>query len=106
MTVTLRTLEKLHSKLGTKIRDFLLGWQDGLVNVLGLVLGIATATASTRIVLISGIVAAFAEAISMAAVAFTSTKAEIHFYKSELEKEREEVKNIPEKETKEIREIF
>jgi VIT1/CCC1 family predicted Fe2+/Mn2+ transporter len=95
-----------HSKMGSKLRDFILGWQDGLVNVLGLVLGIATATQSTKLILISGVVAASAEAISMAAVAYTSTKAEIDFYKSELEREKREVKDMPEIERKEIRDIY
>lgn len=95
-----------HSKMGSRIRDFVLGWQDGLVNVLGLVLGIATATQSTKLIFISGLVAASAEAISMAAVAFTSTKAEIDFYRSELERERREVKTVPEVERKEVRDIY
>lgn len=95
-----------HSKFGSKLRDFILGWQDGLVNVLGIVLGIATATASTKLIIISGLVAASAEAISMSAVAYTSTKAEINYYNSELEKERREVEEVPEIETKEIRDIY
>jgi len=92
--------------MGSKLRDFILGWQDGLVNVLGLVLGIATATQSTKLILISGLVAASAEAISMAAVAYTSTKAEIDFYNSELKRENKEVKEMPETERKEIRNIY
>jgi vacuolar iron transporter family protein len=95
-----------HSKFGSKMRDFILGWQDGLVNVLGIVLGIATATADTRLILISGLVAAFAEAISMAAVAYTSTNAEIHFYKSEMDREKRETKEMPDKERNEIRQIY
>ena len=95
-----------HSKVGSRLRDFILGWQDGLVNVLGLVLGIASATQSTKLIIISGIVAAFAEGISMSAVAYTSTKAEVLFYKSELKKEEREVRDVPEKETDEIRKIF
>lgn len=52
--------------------DIILGGQDGLVNVLALVMGVAEATTSTRIILIAGIVGAFAEAFSMGAVAYTS----------------------------------
>jgi VIT1/CCC1 family predicted Fe2+/Mn2+ transporter len=95
-----------HSKAGSKLRDFILGWQDGLVNVLGLVLGIATATQDTKLILISGLIAASAEAISMSAVAYTSTKTEIDFYKSELEREKREVGKMPEIERKEIKDIY
>ena len=90
----------------SNIRDFILGFQDGLVNTLGLVLGVASATQSTRIVLISGLVTTFAESISMAAVAYTSTKAAHDFYVSQLEREKKEIKEIPHMEVQEIRDIY
>ncbi|HEX2754885.1 MAG TPA: VIT1/CCC1 transporter family protein [Candidatus Limnocylindrales bacterium] len=58
------------------IRDIILGGQDGLVNVLGLVLGMAVATGSARVVITAGLAAMLAESIAMAGVAFTSTGAE------------------------------
>lgn len=106
MTVIPKAGKEQHSQLGSKLRDFILGWQDGLVNVLGLVLGVASATQNTKLILISGLAAAFAEAVSMSAVAYTSTKAEVDFYNSELERERKEVRQVPDTERKEIRDIF
>ena len=90
----------------SNIRDFILGFQDGLVNTLGLVLGVASAIQSTKIVLISGLVTTFAESISMAAVAYTSTKAAHEFYESQLEREKKEIKEIPHMEVQEIRDIY
>ncbi len=90
----------------SSIRDFILGFQDGLVNTLGLVLGVASAVQSTKIVLISGLVTTFVESISMAAVAYTSTKAAHEFYKSQLEKEKKEIEEIPQMEVKEITDIY
>jgi VIT1/CCC1 family predicted Fe2+/Mn2+ transporter len=58
------------------IRDVILGGQDGLVNVLGLVLGMAVATGSSRIVITAGLAALMAESIAMAGVAFTASGAE------------------------------
>jgi predicted membrane protein (TIGR00267 family) len=58
------------------IRDVILGGQDGLVNVLGLVLGMAVATGSSRVVITAGLAALMAESIAMAGVAFTATGAE------------------------------
>ena len=58
------------------IRDVILGGQDGLVNVLGLVLGMAVATGSSRVVVTAGLAAMLAESIAMAGVAFTATGAE------------------------------
>ncbi len=90
----------------SNIRDFILGFQDGLVNTLGLVLGVATAVQSSKIVLISGLVTTFAESVSMAAVAYTSTKAAKEFYDSQLEKEKKEIEEIPHMEVQEIRDIY
>ncbi len=60
------------------LRDIILGGQDGLVNVLGIVLGVAAASGNSRIVLVAGLAATFAESFSMAAVAYTSSIASSH----------------------------
>ncbi len=91
---------------GVLLRDIILGWQDGVVNVLGLVLGVATATDNTRLIVISGLAALFAESASMAAVAYTSSKAAKDYYVRELRREQREVDETPESETREIRDIY
>jgi predicted membrane protein (TIGR00267 family) len=88
------------------LRDLILGGQDGLVNTLGVILGVAAASAESRLVLAAGLAATFAESISMAAVAYTSTQAERALYLSELERERRHVDRVPELEADEVREIF
>jgi len=95
-----------HKMYGSNLRDFILGVQDGLVNVLGLVLGVATATMSTKTVLIAGLAATFAESLAMGAVAYTSTKAYRDFYRSELEREKAHIEQIPDHEREEIYEMF
>ena len=95
-----------HNKSGFSLRDIILGGQDGLVNVLGVVLGVAGATNDARIIVISGLAATFAESIAMAAVAFTSTKAADAYYQSELEREKREINEVPDLEVKEIRDIY
>lgn len=87
-------------------RDFILGWQDGLVNVLGVILGVAAATNDTKVVIIAGMAATFAESISMMAVAYTSFKAEQDFYRSELAHEMCDVRDTPGVEKNKIRVIF
>ena len=86
------------------LRDSILGGQDGLVNVLGIILAVATATNDIKIVIIAGLAATFAESISMGAVAYTSSKAASDYYKGEFEKT---LKNIHISSTKKkIREIY
>lgn len=91
---------------GGALSDIILGGQDGLVNVLGVILGVAAATPDARIVLAGGLAATFAESISMGAVAYTSTLADRDFYRAELERERWEIKNLPDAERAEVREIY
>src|SRR3989344_2598537 len=93
-------------KVSSNLRNIILGGQDGLVNVLGIVLGVAVASQDLRIVWASGLAATFAESVSMAAVAYTSTRAEQSFYESELAREKREIKEVPEMEVEEIREIY
>jgi predicted membrane protein (TIGR00267 family) len=91
---------------GAGISDIVLGGQDGLVNVLGVILGVAAATNSTRIVLVAGLAAAMAESVSMAAVAYTATNAQAEVYESERAREMRHIEKVPHLETDEIREIY
>lgn len=87
-------------------RDIILGGQDGLVNVLGIVLGVSAATADNKILIVASMAAGFAEAVSMGAVAYTSTMAEKDFYEKEQKREAEEIATVPQKEKEEIRRIY
>jgi vacuolar iron transporter family protein len=93
-------------KQASGLSDFILGAQDGLVNVLGVVLGIAAATSDARIVLVAGLATTFAESISMGAVAYTTTLADADLYQSEREREYRHIIEAPNLEIKEIRDIY
>ncbi len=86
--------------------EIILGGQDGLVNVLGVILGIAAATNDARIVIVGGLAATFAESCSMAAVAYTSRLAEADYYQSEYEREKWEIDKFPQGEKEEIRALY
>jgi len=88
------------------LSDFILGSQDGLVNVLGVILGIAIASQDIKIILAGGLAATFAESISMGAVAYTTTVARREFYLAELERESREMRDKPEDEKEEVRQIL
>lgn len=91
---------------GFNLPEIILGGQDGLVNVLGVILGVAAATASAKIVIVAGMAATFAESISMAAVAYTSKLAEADYYQSEYEREKWEIDHVPEGEKEEVRALY
>ena len=88
------------------LADIILGGQDGLVNVLGVILGVAAATSDVYLVLVAGLAATFAESVSMGAVAYTSTLAEADFYESERAREYRHIKDVPHLEKSEIRAIY
>lgn len=88
------------------LSDIILGGQDGLVNVLGVILGIAAATGDAYLILVAGLAATFAESVSMAAVAYTSTIADADYYESEREREHRHIQEVPNLEREEIRNIY
>ena len=93
-------------KQASILSDVILGGQDGLVNVLGVILGVAAATQDIYLVLVAGLSATFAESVSMGAVAYTSTLADADYYESEREREYRHIEEVPKLEEKEIRDIY
>jgi len=91
---------------GELFKNLILGGQDGIVNILGILLGVAVATQSTSMVLLAGLAATFAESVSMAAVAYTSSRAEVEHYEAELGRENWEIDNLPDREKQEIIDIY
>src|SRR5205807_7528302 len=94
-----------HPKPGV-LSDFILGSQDGIVNVLGIILGLSAATRDVRIILVATLAALGAESIAMGAVAYTSTRARRRLYLSQARQERREMKEVPGTERDDIREIL
>ncbi len=88
------------------LRDVILGGQDGLVNALGIILGVMAATADVRVLIATVIAASIAESISMGAVAYTSALAQRDYYDSERRKEEQEIEEMPEMEKEEVRRIY
>src|SRR6266568_4926366 len=88
------------------LRDVILGGQDGLVNMLGIALGVVAAGGSTHVLVVTGIAAAITESISMGAVAYTSFGSDRDFYLAERAREQKEIAAQPEDEREEVREIY
>jgi VIT1/CCC1 family predicted Fe2+/Mn2+ transporter len=88
------------------LRDVILGGQDGLVNILGIVLGVIAGGASQAVLLAAGFAAAITESISMGAVGYTSSVSERDYYQAERTREAAEIQATPEAERQEIRDIY
>lgn len=96
---------KLH-RVGSRLSDIILGGQDGIVNILGLVLGVAAASASPRIIIAAALSTTFAESLSMAAVSYTSTQADRDYYHGQVEREKDHIQRFTDIEREEIRRIY
>lgn len=94
------------SKLLESIREVILGLEDGLISTLGVIVGVAAGTGSSRIVILSGIVAVFAEALSMAAGTYLSHKTEQQLQEVYLREEEEEIKRWPRVELQEAHRVL
>jgi vacuolar iron transporter family protein len=88
------------------LRDVILGGQDGLVNILGTILGVIAGGGSDVVLLAAGFAAAITESISMAAVGYTSSVSERDYYEAERGREIAEISTMPEAERQEIRDIY
>jgi VIT1/CCC1 family predicted Fe2+/Mn2+ transporter len=96
--------QQLHYR-GSGFSDIILGGQDGLVNVLGVILGVAAAAGNPQLIIAAGLAATFAESISMGAVAYTAAIAHRDYYRGEKERERSHIGEFAEIEREEIRRI-
>src|SRR5260370_34823456 len=88
------------------LRDVILGGQDGLVNILGIISGVIAGGGSDTVLLAAGFAAAITESISMGAVGYPSSIAERDYYQAEQAREAKEIAGMPEAERQEIRDIY
>ncbi|HEX9300296.1 MAG TPA: VIT1/CCC1 transporter family protein [Actinomycetota bacterium] len=88
------------------LRDVILGGQDGLVNILGIILGVIAGGGSNTVLIAAGFAAAITESISMGAVGYTSSVSQRDYYRAEREREEAEVDTMPQAERQEIRDIY
>lgn len=102
----LGTQEKFLGIEARSIREVIFGIEDGLITTLSVVLGVSGAVANNRIVIVAGIAALLAEAISMSAGAYLSTKSQREFFERKLADEFDEIRHKPHEEREEIRQIY
>src|SRR6185369_7151805 len=84
------------------IRASVLGANDGIVSIAGLVLGVAGATNSAGVIITAGIAGIIAGAISMAAGEYVSVSSSRDTERALLKKEKYELQHYPEQEREEL----
>ncbi|WP_027072117.1 VIT family protein [Luteimonas sp. J29] len=88
------------------LRAAVLGANDGIVSVAGVVVGIAAAGATHETILVTGVAATVAGAFSMAAGEYVSVKSQADTEAADLDVERRELREDPEAELDELAAIY
>ncbi|MEP7204615.1 MAG: VIT family protein [Candidatus Saccharibacteria bacterium] len=88
------------------LRAAVLGANDGIVSVAGIVVGVAGATTSNTVIITAGVAGVVAGALSMAAGEFISVSSQKDSEKALLEKERQELIDYPAEELEELTQIY
>lgn len=84
------------------LRAGVLGANDGIVSIAALVVGVAAATSDPAVILLTGIAALAAGAISMALGEYVSVSSQRDSEKAWVNKERRELEMFPEEELEEL----
>lgn len=95
-----------HQTETSAIRDFVFGFGDGINTSLGLVAGVGGADISSNIIILAAIVAMFTGAKAMAVQNYLAVKSQREILHSEIEREKWEMENVPDKERQEIADIY
>jgi VIT1/CCC1 family predicted Fe2+/Mn2+ transporter len=95
-----------HFTAGQVVRDIVIGMSDGLTVPFALAAGLSGAINDSSIVVTAGLAEVAAGAIAMGLGGFLAAKSDSDHYQSEREREWREIKEIPEAERREVREVF
>jgi VIT1/CCC1 family predicted Fe2+/Mn2+ transporter len=88
------------------LRAAVLGANDGLLSTASLIVGVASAQTSHTAILIAGVAALFAGAMSMAAGEYVSVSSQADSEKADLKREAAELKSDPKAERAELAGIY
>lgn len=88
------------------LRDWVYGGIDGAVTTFAILAGVAGASLSPRVMLIVGFANLLADGFALAAGDFTATRTEHDNYKKLWASEAEQIRDVPDGEREEIRQIY
>jgi VIT1/CCC1 family predicted Fe2+/Mn2+ transporter len=88
------------------LRAAVLGANDGIVSTAALIVGVAAAGTEPSTILLSGLAGLVAGAMSMAAGEYVSVHSQADLEKADLKQERDELRDSPEAELRELTNIY
>jgi VIT1/CCC1 family predicted Fe2+/Mn2+ transporter len=95
-----------HFTAGDTVRDVVVGMSDGLTVPFALAAGISGAIAQSHLVVTAGLAEIAAGSIAMGLGGYLAGRSDAEHYASERRREAEEVRSIPDAETREVEDVF
>jgi VIT1/CCC1 family predicted Fe2+/Mn2+ transporter len=88
------------------LRAAVLGANDGIISISSLAIGVAAASSTREPIILATVAGLVAGALSMAAGEYVSVSSQADTEKADIEREREELKEMPEEELKILAQIY
>ncbi|GIP47873.1 hypothetical protein J53TS2_14640 [Paenibacillus sp. J53TS2] len=88
------------------IRDIVIGMADGLTVPFALAAGLSGSVSGTNIVVVAGIAEIAAGSIAMGLGGYLAARTDREHYATELERERREIQEVPEREKEEVADVL
>jgi VIT1/CCC1 family predicted Fe2+/Mn2+ transporter len=99
-------LEKHYVNRSGWLRAAILGANDGILSTASIIIGVTAASNSSESYLLAGVAGLTAGALAMAAGEYVSVSSQADIEKSDLEREKRELEDIPEIELQELTKIY
>lgn len=98
--------EDWHTPKGRIIRDIVYAVDTGLVTTVSFIAGISASLITRERIVLAGLIQVTSGALAIFFGSYISTKAQRNFFENQIEREKREIEETPQKETMEVREIF
>lgn len=95
-----------HFTASDLIRDIVIGMSDGLTVPFALAAGLSGAVDSTALILTAGGAEIAAGSVAMGLGGYLAARTDAEHYETELQREKREIIEVPEREEEEVKEIF
>jgi VIT1/CCC1 family predicted Fe2+/Mn2+ transporter len=95
-----------HFTAGDRVRDIVIGMSDGLTVPFALAAGLSGAVASSHIVVTAGLAEVAAGSIAMGLGGYLAARGDAEHYASELAREEQEIREVPDIEAAEVAEVL
>ena len=95
-----------HFTSGETVRDIVIGMSDGLTVPFALAAGLSGAVDRTGVIVTAGLAEIAAGSIAMGLGGYLAARSDAEHYQSERQRERREVRDLPELEAAEVADVF